>query len=268
VDLSIGALVSRDDMRQHVPLATNLRDHPGVVLFEYDLDGAERPPAVFVGLTRDAPADADYLIALSTGLAAPIPSAIRETLRQCCEAAAEDAWITHVGSMLNRRDRPLRLNIGGRSPDSLRRYVADINAPSAIRDALNGLLALVEPHQPALILALDVADRPSARVGLECYPADSPDAWHAFVHTLRRRRLCAAAEEEAIRDWPGWSLPTGQAQPVRPRWLEAFVTPGPEESVVRSTSHVKLVMEHDAKVRAKAYLSLRHASMYVAGSAA
>jgi hypothetical protein len=227
------------------------------LFFEYDLDIERASPAVFAAYSRSTPADGNRLIALATELLGPLAPRAQALLRRGAVAqASSGAWVTHLGAMLSREGRPIRLNIGGPSAGALRRYATEIGCTPAARSALDALFALTENFDPRWILCVDMVDRPLPRIGLECYLPPEPERWDRLLGHLRAERLCTLAEAAAIGDWPGQST-LGAERPEPLRSLDALLGRGSGGAVLRSINHLKLVAD-DGDVHAKIYLAARY----------
>lgn len=258
VDLSIGHPA-------HLPAGLDLTAipaAPGALCLEYDLHGDMPAPALFYTVSP-SPALADMaLVALATGLLGQVPAPMRDWLMGAAAAQVPDeSWITHVGAMLGRDGRPIRINIGASAAAPLRRYAAAVGCRAGPLAALDRLLSIVDGLPLSLILALEFGTALSPRIGVELYMPPPEQAVAALLHRLETHELCSAAEAIAILAWADETDADGPPWPEPLRSLDALLGPAEQGRAMRSVAHLKLVAEPEGDVRAKAYL----AAFYVRG---
>ena len=236
VDLSLGQIAA---LPLHLDLPA-LRAHPGPTLLEYDL-GTGASPAVFASFSHRARATGTGLAALASALLGSLAPEVALMLSRAADAQEDGAaWITQFGAMLSRAHRPIRLNIGGRSPAAIRGYAGRVGVPPASLALLETWFDLTTDLDADFILAIDVAECVLPRIGLEYYFADAAHSGR-FLDRLRARSLCDTAECAAIDLWHG------------------------EGRVSRRLNHVKLVGSSPDDIRAKAYLAAHYPGADVGG---
>jgi hypothetical protein len=229
-------------------------------LLEYDLDSPERAPSVFAGFDVRAQPELAQMLALARALQPASPTRL-DALRRALSALPDDVKITHLGVMTGRPMSPFRVNARATSADALRRYAAAIGIRTPLVTALDRLLDDAEPFVRRFVLAIDLAERPSPRLGVECYsdPAAGDDDWTALLAHLVSRAYCAQAESDALRHWAGSAWSSRFMVPEQQRRLAEFLEPARRGVVTRGLNHVKLTVEPGAPPRAKAYLAVnRH----------
>jgi hypothetical protein len=256
VDLSIGQIADQ-------PEGLDLTAIPavrGALCLEYDLDGDMAAPALFCTVPLGPLLTEAPLIALATGLLGPLSMAMHQWLARVAAAQGE-SWITHVGAMLGRPGRPIRINIGASSAASLRRYAETVGCGGESLTALDRLMSIIDGLPLSLILALEFGTALSPRIGIELYMPPPEQAVAALLDRLEAHDLCSAAEATAILAWPDEADADGPPWPEPLRSLDALLGPAERGRAMRSVAHLKLVAECDGSVRAKAYL----AAFYVRG---
>jgi len=224
-------------------------------------DGALPAAAVFLGLRDGLAPEPARCAALWAWLPADEARHAAARVLRCAQACGSDATLTHVGAMRSRPGRPLRVNVAA-APAGLVRFLDAIQMPAESLRACAALLDEFEGLVHHFVVALDVADEPSPRVGLECYqgsPAGDGSAWPRLLGHLAARGLCDEDEIRALLAWPGTSAgPTPSELPERLRRLSSFTEPGLATTTWRTLNHVKLVATPGRRLVAKAYLAAGH----------
>ena len=231
--------------------------HPAPILFEYDLVDEPVLAGIFATFLPLMPADEAQLARLAEALLGPLASPTQRALAHAvARQVPGESWITHFGVMTGRPAAPLRINIGGRSVDSLRRHLSGLD-PGLAR-TLDRLLDLFGEAGGTRIAALDIGERFQPRLGLECYFPGGQEQWPSLLAHLHDIGLCTAGEAEGIVRWP---LEADEAEPEWPepfRSLDRLVGPEGQGRLVRSINHLKLTADADATVTAKAYLAAHY----------
>ncbi len=264
VDLSIGhpaRLPAELDLAA-IPAASGALCLEYDLGLEYDPDGDTAAPALFFTVPLSPALTDAALVALAAGLLGHMPASMRDWLK--CAAAAQvpdESWITHVGAMLGREGRPIRVNIGASSAAPLRRYAVAAGCGAGPLAALDRLLSIIDGLPLSLILALEFGTALSPRIGIELYMPPPEQAVAALLHRLEAYDLCSAAEAAAILIWADETDTDGPPWPEPLRSLDALLGPAARGRAMRSVAHLKLVAEPEGEVRAKAYL----AAFYVRG---
>ena len=228
--------------------------HASVVtaFLEFDAPFAgARPPSLFARL--DPPigdgsqqwaaggAVVDEIVALLLGRA--IDPATRATLIQVFTTLPPGGRVVDVAAMLPRGAAAVRVFVT--LPRSgLLTYLRGLGYTDGLAALVSLPEALWHGHDH-LSLQMDVAESIGARIGVELNgDASAPTSsrgWPVILRALRSAGLCSAAREAALLAWPGAGPPRATAG-AWPR------------QVVRVLSHVKLVIQPEQPVEAKAYL--------------
>lgn len=214
--------------------------HVPVVFLELDLDADDVPaPSVFVRLRSGVGEDAalDVVRALA---GERLAARVEASLRHAFTAMPRGGSILDVAVMLGRGAGSVRLFASAparRLPGYLEELGWAKDDP-ALRDALSALYG-----ERALVpFQIDVADVILPRLGLELSFAPEAGAeWQGAVERLVDLGLCAPDKRGGLLGWPGRSrepLP-GVAWPC---------------VLVRTLSHLKVVLRPGAWVEAKGYL--------------
>ncbi|MDX2168772.1 MAG: hypothetical protein SF182_16995 [Deltaproteobacteria bacterium] len=216
------------------------------VFLEFDCASApaDTAPSLFVALDH---AEGDRSAALHIAHRT-LAGALRRGRRARAHAAREraaaalrsDARVLHLGLMLSRARRPVRLSVG-LPARHLAAALRRLGLPAAAATALRGLVACGTSAEPAAIVQVDfdTTSIPATALGFTLQPP-RPDDWAAWLAWLEHRGLCDAAQRAMLLDWRG-------AHDERVGPLAAPV------SVQRYLSHIKLVWRSGA-VLAKAYI--------------
>lgn len=220
------------------------------LFLELDADAAGGPaptPSVFVAL--DAPLDEPTgagSIALALAREAgrllhggPLAGALEARMAACFEALPEAGSPLHLGAMLGRKAPGVRLSMA-MPREALPGYLDAIGWRGD--DALDRCLARHEPPAGLVQVDFDVSDAIHPRLGL-AYRPTRPEGWAALLDRLVADGPCAAAKRDALLAWPGADT----------RRLAGYGFPC---RMTRETSHVKLSVEAERPVEAKAYFSV------------
>ncbi len=212
------------------------------------------PPCVFVAL--DTPLDArgehPASVPLETAHTAArllrsgrFPGGCADRLRRAIEALPASGVALHIGVMLARPERPLRLSVA-LPIDAMRLYFTSLgdgfDGGQAARAA-----ALARHHDPlaaAQLVQIDFDVWPGdGSMGVTIQPATGA-AWRALMRRLVAAHLCSAAKASALLAWPARTAAAKHA-PHGAALLERFI------------SHVKLSCADRKAVAAKAYFGAR-----------
>jgi hypothetical protein len=229
---------------------------------DFDAEGAGMPPAVFFNFvgqgamtTPTASHIRDRHVALVRRLSGQFgwrltPATFR-TLERFVELAPDRSELPYFGIMTSRADHPLRLSVR-LSPDQMTSLEflsrLDWREPEGRLAWILEEMAKIPGLRPP-VLAVDVIDEIRPRIGLEYITGEcgrrNIARFTAAIGRLTELGLCTDAKGAALYDW----LSFGSGP------LASFL--GRSTSMVRSVSHVKIVVE-PAGVSAKAYLECSH----------
>ena len=221
-------------------------------------------PSVFfkLGATGGVPADrAMGLVQELLGvLGLPAVSARQsEVFAVCADRAAR---ITHIGAMLSRETRALRINVAsGRAKDALALLCAvgwrgDFEAVE--RDA-EWLQNAVGP----VVCCLDVDADVHPHVGLECFIDEAPapsGKWQRFLDALVGRGLCAPEKREVLLAFQRLVTPATSAVAWPDPLIVASLLNDAElfSAFACRLHHVKLTHAPGRPATAKGYLGFAH----------
>ncbi|ULP70770.1 hypothetical protein [Nodularia sphaerocarpa] len=229
--------------------------------------GGELPlPAIFFGLPQEvSPAVETYGIAvksLNLLLGNLGWSGWQDNLYRCFAACPDGVFVSHIGVMLSRNSRALRVNVKRLQPNLLIPYLQQIGWQGEtvkVAELMAELFALVD----RITVCLDVGDQIYPQIGLECIFLNQPDSesrWAIFLDNLVARGLCEVQKREALLNWPGQINPLNSPAPWPHNLIAASVLQPRERFTVfeRRLSHIKIVSQPQSTVLAKAYLWFQH----------
>jgi len=226
-------------------------------------------PSVFVSLKKEGSLSLSekeleqvVLTALSLLRDRPASKHLINNLRRCYDACPEGGGITHIGTMLSRDSRMVRLNIGGLTPEHFSSYLRHIGWPGPILNTTSEL-ARFGRLVDSVILCLDVGDGISPEIGMEClFSGNSTDltGWSGFLTYLVDCGLCIPEKADALLAWPGVVVPTSVAD----CWPNELIIESLLESdgkftqFIRKLSHIKIIVGPRRAIAAKAYFGVVH----------
>jgi len=254
-----------------VRLRDNLAPHfesVNVMGLEYDVpsdDTAIPPPALFFELNSDVGREGrtPHLIALTGELFGR--SAMRATaalLRRCVEALPADSAPFQLGAMLSRPGEAVRLVISDVPPHCLLAYLRDIAWKGDERSVSNVVNAL-SPYVDSFALSMDLAHVVHPRIGLECYVSPGSGflpGWRRLLDRLVEFELCSAAKADGLLAWSGVCQESTcpDVWPPHLRWGDRLLGPRATSVIARTLGHVKVVVQPERPLEAKAYLGFAH----------
>lgn len=251
------------------------------IWLEFDVEhGSEQVPlpSVFVGLGRSLEASGGRIsedmhrwlpdIALPLLLGSRVQSETVDTLRDCFAALPIGAQVTYVGLMLPRGLDTLRICLIGLTPDQISGYLRRVGWLGSFGE-LEAIISTISKIAHLDMLQIEVGQTVYARIGLECtipllpVPSLVVPHWKRFLDQLVDIGLCPAEQCDALLVWPGFApvvigdMPwtTGPRQASGRRCLTPWGT------LIRYIAHVKISVQADKALEAKAYLMCRWRSM-------
>jgi hypothetical protein len=187
---------------------------------------------------------------------------LRAAVERCAAACRDGAWVSHVGVMLGRSTRALRVHVSGVPLGALGDYLNDAGWPGDGDRAVAAARLLLD-HGDSLVACLDVVGELLPRLGLECCFAQRRGLdrrWEPLLRRLVDAGLSSAEKAQALMSWPGMITP---AEPGPP-WPDALVAaslsmPAHELGLVeRRLNHVKVAFGPGEPPSAKAYFGAGH----------
>jgi hypothetical protein len=186
---------------------------------------------------------------------------LRAAVDRCAAASPDGAWVSHIGVMLGRSVKALRIHVSGVPLWALGDYLAAVDWPGDADRAIAAAGLLLD-RGDWLVLCLDVVGELLPRLGLECgfnqrWGLDP--RWEPLLDRLVDAELSSVEKTQALLSWPGIITP---AAPVP--WPDALITAGlsmPAHKlgvVERRLSHVKITVGPHEPPSAKAYFGAGH----------
>jgi hypothetical protein len=240
---------------------------------EFDNDPRRRAPiglpSIFFGLSAAVPLEDAFAqsLELLAGLQGrPLREVTASALRRCFDACPPGAFVSHVGVMLGRDTRELRVNLHRVRADEavgcLRAagWRSDERALSALLVRLYGL---VDHVRLCVSVSNEVDDRVGDRLGLEAFyrnPRGLDPRWRGLLEALGRMGLCDPAKADALLAWPATVTPASS----QASWPDHLVvrsltrTDGAFSAIERRLGHVKIDYRDGHLPGAKVYLGWVH----------
>jgi hypothetical protein len=226
------------------------------IWLEFDLIQCRKEipvPGLFFGLRKPACADTDaesILGALLFGGAVlhgtSLPSDVEQRIARCIAAIPEEAYVTYAGVMPARKERALRINVGGLSAGKAARFLEAIGWTGRI-ERLETFLAAASSYVDTMIVCIDVWAEVAPPVGIECCFAKNrvraeDSGWPPFLDFLVNRGLSLPEKRDALLAWQGYL----SQQLSHELWASL---------IVRTINHVKIVCAAPYDLSAKAYFT-------------
>jgi hypothetical protein len=187
---------------------------------------------------------------------------IESNLRLCADSLPAGATISHLGAMLSRSVKAVRVNVKGISPEQLLDYLMQIGW-SDPTNTFSTLTSTLSEFVDSILLSFDVGVTVLPRIGLECFlnnqPCDEP-RWQLFLDYLIERKLCTLAKQNALLNWPGFSHKSSVPDlwPSNISFGDRLLGSRAFSLFSRWISHIKLVHQPGNPLEAKAYLGFAH----------
>jgi len=264
---------------QHDPIWNRVREfaglwsNPQLPLFEgvetvwlefdtgQDWHGVPRPSIFFGSETLRGVAGTEWLTGCALPLlnAGPLDSENRDAILRCLSALPEGAKIFQVGLMAARVPCVTRLCIRGIAAEQIVPYLSAVGWPGSLSD-LQETVGTLAGHADRIDFDLDVEGGVCHKLGLEAYYALGQESPDKLISFLESGGYCVPEKARALRAWQGLTLETLHSE-LWPRELlraSAFMGGRVKSAFVRWLHHVKFVFEPGCRLRAKAYLGVRH----------
>jgi hypothetical protein len=124
---------------------------------------------------------------------------IKDNFSLCINSLQDNLKITHIASMVSRNPATIRVNISGNPKDFLD-YLYIIGSSKKLIN-LNKLLNNINLFVDNIIMTIDINQKVSSRLGLECYIANTSDQihrWKDFLNLLVGLNLCSSNKKNSI----------------------------------------------------------------------
>jgi hypothetical protein len=192
------------------------------------------------------------------------PLRIEPNLKTCIESLPKEAQIAHVGAMLSRPTKAVRLVIKKIPPQRLSDYLEQIGWQDPT-NMLPQLVSNLSNWVNSVALAFDVSEKIYPRIGLECFLNQQPfideASWQSFLDNyLMKEGLCTSTQANALLAWPGFSQKLDQPElwPSHLKRLDHLLSPNAISLFYRTINHLKIVYQPGSPLVAKAYLAFFH----------
>jgi hypothetical protein len=270
-DPKLDELIKRDDrwrqLQNFIALwsdeASLLKQRVPFVFLEFDADtdpAAVPVPSIFVALdwqvqemdrhAADPASAAVFAVDEVEKILQPLrgerlDARRRQMLLRCFETLPAGGLALHVGAMLGRPQRAVRLSMVVSRRDSAS-YLANLGWRAGLA-TLQGMLERYAPladfeHPAAHVqIDFDVDSEVGERIGVSLRPHEE-SGWPALFDALVAERLCTPAKRDALLAWPGMTFDWFSGMP-RPHLVRHYI------------SHLKYACTSDARA-AKAYFGV------------
>ena len=238
------------------------------LILEFDLDqppAAVPNPGLFLELIQGEPLGTDELLALinAVGDHRYRSTALRDNLDRCLAAMPAGAGVAHLGMMLSRPGKAVRLVLQGMEVARIPDYLGAIGWHDPTQEFARLIAELSDHADPVAMLDLDVGETVMPRIGVEFYQrrqAESQPHWRAFFARLLQLELGNEEKSAALLAWPGYT----QERSGKDVWSENLhlgdvLFRGMAKSIFwRNLNHIKLSYQPGQAPEAKAYLGFGH----------
>ncbi|MEH1908962.1 hypothetical protein [Nostoc sp.] len=206
--------------------------------------------------------------ALELLLNKPIIEPLKANLSGCFTNCTLPTRVSHIGVMLSRQQKALRVNIDNLPPDHISTYLQNIGftgVTEEIEVLSKELLYFVENVR----ICLDVGNVIYPHVGLECFFSEKTKLVSSesnFLNYLVEQGLCSSVKRDALLAWSGYTTPKSSLHPWSSNLIaESLLKPANQFSIFeRKVSHIKIVNKPSYQLEAKAYLWFQHKWLPVA----
>jgi len=223
---------------------------------EFDTGREVPTPSVFFSPAADLPLGDTVTAAITALTGGRLDAGLRSALDRYAALVAP-ARIFQVGAMLARPDAGLRLCTSRLGPHGLRRVLAAFGWSGDPECLMASYLPLLRGF-PEVSVAVDLTRTGiGSRVGLELplYVAGEDQqraAWSPALEALQAAGYCSAEERAALLAWIGCTTPGSGPWPQNLAGVGAVMA-WAQPCFERGLHHVKLVVDDDRFVGAKAY---------------
>lgn len=237
---------------------------------EFDLDVEPSQiliPCIFLAFNRDFwdnPHNLQQLLDYSTlkPLFKEINlSVLISNLHRCILSLPEKAWIAHLGIMLSRPGKMVRVVVKDIHPQQIPDYLTQLKFDNS--NTLSHLLANLSELVDYIALDLDVGETIEAKIGLECRIQKNPPLdkrWQALLDYLVSQGLCTPQKQKSLLAWSGITQ-KADCPDIWPQDLRMGDLLAGDKALsifYRSIYHIKIVYQPGFPLSAKAYLEFGH----------
>ena len=258
----------RDFVSDWLKAESELGNRIHFIWFEFDLDGnlsENLLPAIFLNIdgfgdqpepARTLPGskpielgDISWVKNMIERLQGkPVSAKTMQNLLLCQKHLCPGSEINYLGFMASRSADILRVNVTGLSGEQLIEYLYKLES-TALIEKVKGFLDCTRQYWDYLVLALDVGQVISPKIGIEFrlhnneIDLSAQHRWHPFLDHLVEQDLCTDAKRDGLVNW------SGKSREIFDPVLFRFV-------VHRYIHYLKAVFEPGYSVKMKGYFSL------------
>ncbi|ACK64384.1 hypothetical protein PCC8801_0284 [Rippkaea orientalis PCC 8801] len=191
------------------------------------------------------------------------PQPLQKKLNHCLKCLPENARISHIGAMLSRPTKPIRLVVTGIAPKEITNYLNQVGWTDNNQE-LSLLIETLATAVDSISLAFDVEEEIAPTIGLECYfnrSAFNEKEWKSFLDNyLIPYDLCTRQKRSALLEWIGISdrFTHPQLWPHNLTFLDFLLGNRYHVFFNRTINHIKLVYQPGEPLLAKAYLFFQY----------
>jgi hypothetical protein len=214
---------------------------------EFDVQFPVIPvPNVLIGLRGSSEAVSIAQAATDLLLGNRIANSTWRSVETCFGAMPAGGHVFQIGVWLARPLDGLRVCVHGIPIKQIPSYLSSIGwRGDGAR--LQKMLPCLDRLTHSVAIDLDLVQEVLPRLGIECLPVEArrPEfdtRWKVLLDSLVADGLCTHSQQAALLSWPGYNH-------RRLIWPSVFV---------RGLNHVKLVLEPNGEVQAKAYFGFVH----------
>lgn len=189
-------------------------------------------------------------------------SLLEPNLLLCANSLPDKARIAHIGAMLSRPTKEMRIVIKELTSQELCNYLDKIGWIDTT-NKFKSLVAILSEFVDSIALTFDVGDTIHSRIGLECFlekqPHDEP-RWQPFLDYLVEEGLCTPGKRNALLAWPGFSQKADipELWPTNLTGGDLFLGSKVLSVFWRTINHIKVIYEPGNPLEAKGYLAFGH----------
>lgn len=189
-----------------------------------------------------------------------LPKNIEKNLVNAVKKLPDGTTLIHVGTMLSRQIKGVRIVINRIKPEQIISYLRSIGWEDET-DELIQILNEINKYVSRLVLHIEIGETVNPKIGIECsFEEDRyhlETGWENFLDYLENKGLCIQEKKDAILDFLGidqeyydFDLNTYMVAPKikQSNYISALV---------RYLSHIKISYKPNYPIETKAYLGVR-----------
>ncbi len=219
-------------------------------------------PCIFLQFNEETVIDAEGLTRMVRLLNHQVSPLLESNLRLCADSLPVGATISHLGAMLSRSAKAVRVNVKRISSEQLSDYLMQVGW-SDPTNTFSTLTSTLSEFADSILLSFDVGDTILPRIGLECFLNNQPyyePRWQLLLDYLIEEKLCTLAKKDSLLSWPGFSQKSSVPDlwPSNISFGDRLLGSRAVSIFSRWLSHIKVVYQPGNPLQAKAYLAFAH----------